>query len=631
MKLEQYESNQIVSISSHLDERSFEQLLAAAFALQQQQRGPVLVPPNAKAAHVPGASQRKAVQMAVSKSSANNNPTGAAIPVTSSGALPRKHVSAEAEEAMRLAAIADTHTSIHKNNLGLSQALQLIAACASDITRASAAAVWLREGGSAVCRAASGTHKNAVGQNMEIAPSRLAACFERDEVLRIWNAKTETTEFEGPELGTAGGCLLAVPIHHEGKVEGALEVAFPRSRHFTDADLRTCQILSGLVSEAIALAAGQERRHVLDSERAKLLQALDLIQPHLTRLLSEAEGKAEAKKEGRRELRPVPESSNRSARSSNMARLGEYLLTQQSGPVDADENVPEEYLDDSDLETEQLGSEQTDREDANSWQIHSPLSQQPPYSVRRAPREVQTALNLSVAPALRSAQESDSVPSELTQTEFTQNDNNIDPATTGTVRYTNLLKRTNETLDHPISHADSQSILDHDLIERSILEPSIIEPSILDEEVHDSSDLVVYPEPVYSEPETLATGDLKTSLLKFWKQRWADACLAVSAALLAVSLVWAFWPHPTGPGRQAGQPALTPFEQLLVAVGLAEEATPISVYAGSPEAQVWVDMHTALYYCSGAGEYGKTEKGKFLTQHEAQYEQFQPASGRACD
>ena len=119
MKLEQYESNQIVSISSHLDERSFEQLLAAAFALQQQQRGPVLVPPNAKAAVAPGVSRRKAAQMAAGKTSANNNPAGAAMPATRSGALPRKHISAEVEEAMRLAAIADTHTSIHQNNLSL--------------------------------------------------------------------------------------------------------------------------------------------------------------------------------------------------------------------------------------------------------------------------------------------------------------------------------------------------------------------------------------------------------------------------------------------------------------------------------------------------------------------------------
>lgn len=622
MKLKQYESNQIVSISSHLDERSFEQLLAAAFALQQQQRGPVLVPSNGKAAHVPGVSRRKAVQMAVSKTSANNDPTGAAIPVTVSGALPRKHIPAEVEEAMRLAAIADTHTSIHKDNLSLSQALQLIAVSASNITHASAAAIWLRQGDSAVCRAASGTHKNAAGQNMEIAPSRLAACFERDEVLRIWNAKTETADFEGIELGTAGGCLLAVPIHHEGKVEGALEVAFPRARHFTDADLRACQILSGLVSEAMALAAGQEWKHVLDSERAKLLQALDLIQPHLTRLLNEVEGKAETKNEGRKELRPVPESSNRSARSSNMARLGEYLLTQQSGPGDA-HNVSEEYLEDSDLEMEQIGTEQTDCEDRESWQIGSPLSQEQPLdSIRRAPREVHTALNLSVAPASRSAQDNDqfSAPSDLARIEITQNENSTDPASTGSARYTKLLTRTNETFD-PIAQADSQSIINHNLLE----------PSILDEDVDDSSDLVVYPEPAYSEPETLATGDLKTSLLKFWRQRWADACLAVSATLLAVSLVWAFWPHSTGLGTQAGQPVLTPFEQLLVAVGLAEESTPVSVYAGSPNAQVWVDMHTALYYCSGAGEYGRTEKGKFLTQHEAQYQQFQPASGRACD
>ena len=263
-----------MSSSSHLDERSFEQLLAAAYALQQQQRRPVLVPPNAKAIHVPGVSQRKAAQMAVSKTSVSNNATGPAIPATGSGTLTRKHASAEVEEAVRLTVIADTQTSIHKNNLSLSQSLQLIAASASDITHASAAAIWLLQNGGAVCRAANGIRKDALGHSLEIATGHLAACLERDEVLRIWNANTGTADFDGTELGISGGCLLAVPIHHEGKVQGALEVVFPGSRHFADADLRTCQILSGLVSEAIALAAGQEWKHVLDQiERFEQLRA----------------------------------------------------------------------------------------------------------------------------------------------------------------------------------------------------------------------------------------------------------------------------------------------------------------------------------------------------------------------
>ena len=39
-------------------------------------------------------------------------------------------------------------------------------------------------------------------------------------------------------------------------------------------------------------------------------------------------------------------------------------------------------------------------------------------------------------------------------------------------------------------------------------------------------------------------------------------------------------------------------EQFLVNLGLAE-APPPPVDMGNPDTQVWVDVHTALYYCPG--------------------------------
>ena len=52
---------------------------------------------------------------------------------------------------------------------------------------------------------------------------------------------------------------------------------------------------------------------------------------------------------------------------------------------------------------------------------------------------------------------------------------------------------------------------------------------------------------------------------------------------------------------------------------------------GNPDTKVWVDVHTALYYCPGADLYGKTATGKYTTQREAQLDQFQPAYRRTCN
>ena len=60
--------------------------------------------------------------------------------------------------------------------------------------------------------------------------------------------------------------------------------------------------------------------------------------------------------------------------------------------------------------------------------------------------------------------------------------------------------------------------------------------------------------------------------------------------------------------------------------------------AGMPEMgslntsiRVWVDLHTALYYCPDSDLYGKTSKGRFTTQRDAQLDQFEPAYRKACD
>jgi hypothetical protein len=61
------------------------------------------------------------------------------------------------------------------------------------------------------------------------------------------------------------------------------------------------------------------------------------------------------------------------------------------------------------------------------------------------------------------------------------------------------------------------------------------------------------------------------------------------------------------------------------------EAPEEPEYKGNPDTPVWVDLHTALYYCPGSDLYGKTAKGKLSTQREAQLDQFEPASRKACD
>ena len=124
---------------------------------------------------------------------------------------------------------------------------------------------------------------------------------------------------------------------------------------------------------------------------------------------------------------------------------------------------------------------------------------------------------------------------------------------------------------------------------------------------------------------------------RLWKLHRANLWVAVSACiLLAVIVTWSTQPSVSSSpaavkshGRHP-VPNLTIFEKLLVTLGLAVPP-PMPAFSGNPDSKVWVDVHTALYYCPGAELYGKTPGGRFTTQKDAQQDQFEPARRKACE
>ena len=72
------------------------------------------------------------------------------------------------------------------------------------------------------------------------------------------------------------------------------------------------------------------------------------------------------------------------------------------------------------------------------------------------------------------------------------------------------------------------------------------------------------------------------------------------------------------------------FDRVLIHFGLAE-APPAPEDKGNPSTAVWVDLQTGLYYCPNADPYGKTPKGKYTSQRDAQLDQFAPAYRKVCD
>jgi hypothetical protein len=135
---------------------------------------------------------------------------------------------------------------------------------------------------------------------------------------------------------------------------------------------------------------------------------------------------------------------------------------------------------------------------------------------------------------------------------------------------------------------------------------------------------------------TLSGGD---GFGRFWHAHRAEAYIGIAILLLIVALSGLGKTSLETPGpplsaaarrKNPPKPKLTTFEQLLVGLGLAEPP-PAPVYEGNPDTQVWVDLHTALYYCPGTDLFGATPKGQMTTQRSAQLDQFQPADRKPCD
>jgi DNA-binding NarL/FixJ family response regulator len=81
--------------------------------------------------------------------------------------------------------------------------------------------------------------------------------------------------------------------------------------------------------------------------------------------------------------------------------------------------------------------------------------------------------------------------------------------------------------------------------------------------------------------------------------------------------------------RNPGQ-GLSVVDKLFMSLGL-KTPTPPPISGGDPDTKVWIDLHTALYYCPGEELYGKTPGGRFTRQRDARLEHFEPARREACD
>ncbi len=541
-----------------LDEATFQKLLAAAYVLQEHH------------------DQTKPAAPAETKAENSDTDSDTSI----------------------LAQIVETQHEIQSNHLDLDGTTSVVMERIVRITGAQGAAIGILEAGMLHYRAARGILIGQVAKTVRPEAALSSSTLLHDMILRCPDAGTDFRV--NPEvtkrLGIAS--FISVPVLHNGKTGGALELAFAKPDAFHDQDVRTCQLMAGLVTETLTHTAEEEWRKGVAAERASMLEVLEKIKPQLARLANS------------------PDSAL--ALSKTQSEAAESLLAAAPCQNCGNELVAGEVF---------CGSCGTSRAAVPGKDLQSKWATL--WNLKQA-TEGDSALPEEAADSV-------SQPSPALGTEETITDKlEASDSLTGQISESSPLETSDDSLASSGNKTDG------------LTAPEPAEDA-----------LVPVPAKVESRVwlRSIAVSPPAVQLRGFWQKakvfartHRGDLALGASFVLFLITIIWAVSVDhsttsaatgaatPPAAGAQAkpkrkqapSPPKLSFFEELLVNMGLAEPP-PAPSYSGNPNIPVWVDIHTALYYCPGTDLYGKTPQGKIASQRDAQQDQFEPASRKVCD
>ena len=225
-------------------------------------------------------------------------------PASSPGASPK------ADSTFALAHIVEIQHQVQVRHLDLESVMSLVAERLTQIAGARSAAIGILEGKlenqlenkKVRYRAAAGPIAPSVDSEVPMEEALGIDCLRTGRVFRCADTNAEVL-LDKDECRRRGiQSMIAVPIFHDGEVAGCLEVYFPTPQAFNEEDVHTCQLMAGLVSEALARNEKVNWKQSLASERAVMLEALEKLRPNLAALAdtpaikdSSAQGQRSAK------------------------------------------------------------------------------------------------------------------------------------------------------------------------------------------------------------------------------------------------------------------------------------------------------------------------------------------------
>lgn len=504
-----------------------------------------------------------------------------------------------------LAQIVEVQRQIQVRHLELDRAIGTVAEQVMAITGAAGSGVGILDGKLVRYRAGSGTSALPAGTEVPLASAVCAACIRTGQVIRSDDVNTEVLFDPEPCRQRGILSLLAVPVYHDGDIVGALELYFDKVRGYAEQDIHTCQLLAGLITEALGRDSERSLKHSMAEERSNMLAALEKLQPNLGAASAEQSVAAAVPpktdsvpvacwKCGERVLAGELFCGHCGAAcvagddtSSMQSKLASAWHKQQAASATAGTPLPEAMVN---PRGEGLPAPTATHNDLFSGPVVTAVPMQPPFE-----NTVEDPTSLHASGATHEDVAVNSAP-----------------------------PRENELL---------------------LEDDSVAIPGALTQSSDDTKDDQVWSSAAKTRDflEGLAGNKKSGKVAAFWEAHRGDIYLAVAVVLVIVVIRWGLWSNHSVAARGRAQQAAVPVksapqapdndlsvtDKWLIRLGLAEAPEPPQD-KGNPDIQVWEDLHTALYYCAGSDQFGKTPNGKIATQRDAQLDQFEPANRKPC-
>jgi GAF domain-containing protein len=197
---------------------------------------------------------------------------------------PTQETASPADYTLTLAKIVETQHQIQLRHLELQNAKTLVTERLVQIARANGAAIAMLEGKNLRYQSVAGSLTLAAGTVVPLDKGLCVACIRTGQAVRCEDVNSEFL-LDTEECKRRGiQSLIAVPIFHDGAVVGGLELYYPTTCAFTDQDVHTCQLMAGLVTEALARDEEVTLKKSRATERAAMLEALEKLKPNLAAL-----------------------------------------------------------------------------------------------------------------------------------------------------------------------------------------------------------------------------------------------------------------------------------------------------------------------------------------------------------